>query len=60
MATLTGTETFTNKTLTSPAIGTKISDTNGITLRMGNAFYVWKLLTSDLDVIALSYRWRCP
>jgi hypothetical protein len=29
MATLTGTETFTNKTLTSPAIGTKISDTNG-------------------------------
>ena len=27
--TLTGTETLTNKTLTSPAIGTKISDTNG-------------------------------
>ena len=29
MATLTGTQTLTNKTLTSPAIGTKISDTNG-------------------------------
>ncbi len=28
-ATLTGAETFTNKTLTSPKIGTKISDTNG-------------------------------
>jgi len=27
--TLTGTQTLTNKTLTSPAIGTKISDTNG-------------------------------
>jgi len=27
--TLTGTETLTNKTLTSPAIGTKIADTNG-------------------------------
>ena len=29
MATLTGTETFTNKTLTSPKIGTSILDTNG-------------------------------
>jgi hypothetical protein len=28
-ATLTGAETLTNKTLTSPKIGTKISDTNG-------------------------------
>ena len=30
--TLTGTQTLTNKTLTSPAIGTKISDTNGAEL----------------------------
>ena len=29
MATLTGTETFTNKTLTSPKIGTGIYDTSG-------------------------------
>ena len=32
LATLAGTETFTNKTLTSPKIGTSILDTNGIAL----------------------------
>jgi hypothetical protein len=32
LATLAGTETFTNKTLTSPAIGTSIKDTNANTL----------------------------
>jgi len=36
--TLTGTQTLTNKTLTSPTIGTKISDTGGNELLLGQLF----------------------
>ena len=38
--TLTGTQTLTNKTLTSPAIGTSILDTNGLELALSNSYRI--------------------
>ena len=57
--TLTGTQTLTNKTLTSPAIGTKISDTNGnelinltATSSAVNEFTIANAATSDGPILS--------